>query len=363
MKAVILTPRPHIRGPIPKIAALLVSQLRAQGCDVATEPWGRRSDTESMLDKALGRTLDVARIRRRVGRERPDVMLVITAHDSRSISRDLPLLLATRRRCPKIVLQFHGTHSRRLLEPGSHLFKATTAWLLRLSDAALLLSSEEQREWQQFYPGGDFHVVANPYRPTGDAPPAFGRSRWGLPTDRPLLLYVGRLMVEKGILDLLESMPLILERRPCHLLVLGSGGEEQRIRTRVAELGLSPHVTLPGYLQGEELHAAYRLSDAFVLPTYWDEGFPTVIAEAMDAGLPIVTTRLRGTADYLREGENALFVPPHDPGALADTLLYLLEQPRLQHQMGQANRHLVQDFAPERVAGQYLQIMREIIRR
>ncbi len=361
MKALILIPRPHIRGPIPRVAPLLVSELRSSGLEVITEPWGRRRDTETTLDKVCGRTLDIARIRRSVSRQRPDVMLVVTAHDLKSISRDLPLLLATRRLCPRIVLQFHGTHSGRLILPGSRLLKATSAWLLRLSDAVLLLSTEEQREWQRFYPRGDFRVVANPYSPAGDGPLAFSRSDWVLPTDRPLLLFAGRLMAEKGIFDLLEAMPKVLGRTPCHLLVLGSGGEEQRIRARVGELNLAPHVTLPGYLQGEQLRAAYRLADVFVLPTFWDEGFPTVISEAMDAGLPIVTTRLRGAADYLREGEHALYVPPRDPEALADALLHLLARPALRRQMGQANRNLVQVFAPERVAPHYLQIMQEVV--
>lgn len=360
MKALVLIPRPNIRGPIPGIASLLVSELRSSGCEVIVEPWGRRRDAETLLDKVYGRTLDITRIARSASRQRPDVMLVVTAHDPRSMSRDLPLVLATRRLCPRIVLQFHGTHSRRLILPGSRMVKAATTWLLRLSDAVLLLSSEEQREWQQFYPAGDFRVVANPYLPAGDAPLAFSRSEWALPADLPLLLFVGRLMREKGIFDLLEAMPKVLRRTACHLLVLGSGGEEQQIRARVRDLSLAPHVTLPGYLQGEQLRAAYRLADVFVLPTFWDEGFPSVITEAMDAGLPIVTTRLRGMADHLREGQNALFVPPRDPEALAQALQRLVSSSEMRQQMGQANRRRVREFAPDVVAREYLEILRQV---
>ncbi len=363
MRILLLVPRPGIRGPIPGITSLLEAGLREAGCALDTEYWGRRRDGESALDRVAGRSGDIARIRRRLGEEPPDVMVVTTAHDWPSLSRDIPLLLATRRRVGRIVVQFHGSHAESLAAPGSRLLKAASATVVRLSDALLLLSTEEQRDWQRFRPAGDYRVVSNPYRPAGDGPAAHDRPALGLPTDRPLLLFVGRLVAEKGILDLVEALPRVLQRQPCHLLVLGHGAEEHEVARRVAALGLEREVTLAGYLAGEQLRSAYRLADALVLPSYHDEGFPTVIAEAMDAGLAIVTTRRRGMADHLREGEQALFVPPRDPAALAEAVVHLLARPGLRARMGAANRAAVRAFLPEVVAREYLRILEEIVGR
>jgi len=80
----------------------------------------------------------------------------------------------------------------------------------------------------------------------------------------------------------------------------------------------------------------------------------------MSIGLPIVTTRLRGMADHLKEGVNALFVPPRAPSALADALGRLLEDDGLRRRMSTANRAKVRDFEPVRAAEIYLRALAEL---
>lgn len=360
MDILFLVSRPNLQGPIPKITPLLVSGLQALGCRVITAPWGRHHDRETLADKALGRSLDILHIRRLLDRQPFDMLVVTTAHDWAGMSRDIPLLLAARSRCPRIVLQFHGSLSQNLLSRGQRAMKAASHWLVGLADATLLLSTQEQREWQAFHPAGRFYRVSNPFLPAPAGTHPYTRASFNLPADRPVLLFAGRLIAAKGIFDLLDALPRVIGHTPCHLLIAGAGGDESRVRQRIAELGLAAHVTMAGYLQGDALQAAYRLADALVLPTFWAEGFPTVIAEAMDAGLPIVTTAIRGMVDHLSPGENALFVPAQDPEALAATLQQLLTQPALRVAMGQANRERVRAFEPKVVAQEYLTILREI---
>ena len=359
MRILMLVPHPNIQGPIPKIAFHLVAALRVLGCEVATEPWGRHSDHESLLDKIIGRARDIGRIRRTLGRERFDVMVVKTGHDWPSLMRDIPLLLTTRSQTPRIVLQFHGSHPNWLIAPGRRVFKAASAWLLRLSDAALVLSSEEQRHWQQFYPPGKFYVVCNPFLPPENPPSPVGLSS-SIGSEQPVLLFVGRMIEPKGIFDLLAAMPYVLQQTLCHLAVAGSGKQAAEVQAVVDRSDLGKHVTLLGYLE-EELTAIYRSAAVFVLPTWWNEGFPTVIAEAMSAGLPIVTTRIRGAADHLQSEVNALYIPHHNPTALAEAIIRLLNDPPLRARMGQANREKVKDFAPERVGRHYLDVLEQVM--
>lgn len=362
MRILMLVQDPKIKGPLPKHTPLLVEALRSLECEVITSPWGRHSDYESLVTKMVGRARDIIRARKTL-REKPfDVLVVKTAHDWRTLLRDLPLLLVTRRLCPVIVLQFHGSFSDQLVAPGFSLFKIASTWLIRLSDAALLLSLEERNQWQQFYPDGNFFVVANPYLPNADLQLRTSTLSWALPHNKPILVFVGTLKRAKGILDLLRAMPIILERNECHLLVAGDGSLARQVQELIARLELTDHVTLTGYLREEQLAEAYQIAHTLILPTYWAEGFPTVITEAMDAGLPIITTRIRGAADYLKHGINGLFIPPRDPTAIANAVELLLSDPPLCAKMAQINQEKVKDFTPEIVGRQYLNVIEEIFR-
>lgn len=356
-----LGPHPAIRGPLPKVTPLLLSALRELGCEIELQPWGRRREHEPLRTKVAQRAADIVRVRRALRRQPVDVLVIKTAHDWATLSRDIPLLLAVRALCPRVVLQFHGSACDRLVAPGHVPFKVASAWLLRLCDAALVLSCQEQRQWQTFWPSGRFHRVSNPFLPPVAAQPLPTRQQLGLPPDGCVVLFVGRLIEAKGIREVIAALPTVLGQVPFHLLVVGDGPLERTLRRDAADAGVAERLTFAGYLQGEALQAAYHCADVFVLPTWWAEGFPLAIVEAMGAGLPLITTPIRGMADHLGEGVNTLFVPPRDRAALAAALTRLLGDHQLRTQMGQANREKVREFAPDVVARHYLDVLRSVV--
>lgn len=359
MRVLMLTCHPGIQGPFPKILPLLGSALTSQGCIVGTEPWGRHRDGESILDKVFGRLGDVWRVWRRLRREQFDLLLVHTATEWPNYSRDIPVLWLCRKLVRRTAVQFHGSTPDTVLGPGKTGFKVVSRMLLRLVDAVLVLSSEEQRQWTQFHPSGRFFLVTNPFQPLAAANTQV--APWHFPPQVPVLLYTGRLITPKGVFDLLEALALLKKRAArFHLLVAGTGSEEARFKSRIEMLGLENDITLAGYLDSVKLHQAYRAADLFVFPS-WSEGFPTVITEAMDAGLPIVTTYIRGAADHLKEGEHVYFVPPRDPEKLADTIDRLLRDSDLRAQMAQANRLKVKEFAPEIAGARYHDVLKQIL--
>lgn len=350
-----LVARESARGPVPKLVSHLAAALQTLGCEVVTRPWGRATEDEGVVRKLLGRAADVAAARRAVRDDTFDVVVVHTSHDWRTLPRDLAVAAALGRRRPPIVLHLHGSQSAALAARGRRAFRGATRLLLRLVDAVLVLSSEEQRDWSTFASATPVLVVRNPYvRTFGRNPPA------DVSSDELRILYVGRLLAEKGIFDLVESLPRVREQVSATLVVVGEGEEEAALRTRVGELGLEPFVDLRGYLIDSALADAYASATVFVLPS-WSEGFPTVLAEAMDAGLPIVTTRIRGAVDHLREGVNALFVAPHDVAGLAGALARILGDAQLREQMSEANRRDVARFAPELVAAEYLEALQVVV--
>ena len=362
MRILMLVQSPNIRGPLARLTPLLIKALQDLGCEVQTVQWGRHNDSEALSEKLIERITDLLHARKALERKKYDVVFVNTAHDWATLSRDIPLLLLTRHICPNIVLQFHGSSSDILVAPGNYLFKLFSHWLVSLCDAALVLSSEEQREWQQFYPHGRFDVVCNPFLPDTLEISNFDQRINDVKRD-PVILFVGRLIREKGIFDLLDTMTFLQAKRSFRLLIVGDGPDAKAVKQKTAQLNLADRVTFTGYLKGEDLNNVYCNANVFVFPSYWKEGFPTVLAEAMGFGLPIITTRIRGVTDHLQEGVNGLFVPPKDPASLAKAVVTLLNDPVLCTQMGKANQEKVIDFSPEKVGKLYLEVLNELFHR
>lgn len=365
LRILMLAPYPRVRGPLQTIVPALAAQLRVMGCVVETDYSSRHADEESVGAKVIGRTGDVLRVVAHLRRGRFDVLFIPTAHTWAGLARDVPLALLSRAVCPHRVVHFHGSYADRLTGPGRRIFRALSRVLVRLCDAVLVLSEEERAAWTAFEPGVRFEVVLNPFvAPVDPARSSPVEGFHGAETSRDarvVVLFVGRLMAEKGIFDLLEAIRLMVRRGDSiGLVIAGAGPADADVRHAVAEDDLRGAVTVLGYVTGDELQKAYGEADMLALPTY-REGFPTVILEAMHAGLPIVTTPIRGAADHLLEGVNALFVPARQPGLLAAALRRMADDGELRARMGRANRLKMAAFAPEAVAPRYLEILNDVV--
>lgn len=355
------------KGPLPKHTPVLVDSLRRLGCEVTVQTWGYRDEFESLARKIWDRGRDVLLLRRLAERGGYDVIVVKTGHDWRTLTRDIPLLLATRGMSCKQVLQFHGSSPESLLAPGHRIFKSASRLLIRLSDAVMVLSRAEEKAWNEFYPSRDVYVVANPLVPRSEAGASVGGAACPAASDcePPMILFVGRLTRAKGLFELLEAARLLQAEHPdipWRLVIAGEGPDSAALQSLSEQSGLADRVEFPGYLVGEQLDAAYRAASVFVLPSY-AEGFPTVVTEAMAAGLPIVATSIRGLIDYLEDGVNALFVEPRDALGLYHALARLLQDEDLRRSMGRANRERVKIFEPDAVGSRYLSTLEAILAR
>src|SRR5437762_6818286 len=111
MRILMLVPHGGVRGPVVRIAQLLVEGLREAGCEVSTEPWGRHYDEEGPVAKVFSRSVDVLRVRRAISESKPECVVVQTSHEWASSVRDLALLAAISTTRPRVVLQFHGSRA------------------------------------------------------------------------------------------------------------------------------------------------------------------------------------------------------------------------------------------------------------
>lgn len=159
---------------------------------------------------------------------------------------------------------------------------------------------------------------------------------FAIPSSSPLIVAVSVLRPGKGIEVLLDAMPAVLRRLPdAHLLIIGDGPMRAEWGGAAERRGLSPHVHWAGYR-----HDVERLlpgCDLLVLPTLAD-AFPTVLLEAMAAGVPIVASEVGGIPEIVVPGVTGRLVPAGDPERLFSAIAEVLASPADRDRMSAAAR-------------------------
>jgi len=177
------------------------------------------------------------------------------------------------------------------------------------------------RERIAWLPGG---VDTARFAPLNGVDRSTLRARLGLPTDRYLIGYSGKLSRGKGVNHLLAALPGILRRAPdAHVVLIGSGqhqflSQETALRAMVKTLQVEDRVTFTGFV--ENVPEYLRSLDLYVLPTEF-EALPNALMEAMACGLPCVATRVGGIPDLITDGVNGRLVAPASPEALERAVL------------------------------------------
>ena len=171
------------------------------------------------------------------------------------------------------------------------------------------------------------------------------REVWGVSENDVVIGFVGRLVEAKGVQFLLRAVAMlrdkVSENFKLKLIIVGSGrgqrgSNEEGLKNLVNRLDLEDKVIFVGF----EEHPAvfYKAFDIFVLPSVGLESYPTVVVEAMLAGLPVIGTRRGGTVELVEDGKTGLLVPPGDTEALAKALLQLSQEVDSCEAMGKAGR-------------------------
>lgn len=177
--------------------------------------------------------------------------------------------------------------------------------------------------------------------------------------EKPVFLMVSRIIREKGVLDYCEAAKTVKADHPqARFVLLGAfdnaiGGLGREEVMPYAEEGI---VELPGEVKDPLSH--YHGCSVFVLPSYYREGLPRTVLEAMSCGRPIITTDWTGCRLTIEDGVSGFVVPIKDPKAIDLRMKQLIEDPQLMHQMGEkAYERCCQEFDVRIVNRQ----MREIL--
>ena len=233
-------------------------------------------------------------------------------------------------------------------------FPVTNEMLVR--DAKLVVTETDfARRWmEEKYPFARGRIVRvfNGIE-TGGFPP---RERAGTV---PRIVSVGRSVEKKGFADLIEACRILRERgRTFDCAIVGGGPLDAILATRIERANLASVVNLLGPRAQTEVRQLLAASSVFALASVPEAGggsdnLPTVIVEAMLAGLPVVSTRVAGIPEMIADGESGYLVPPRDAPALASAIERLLADPMLASRMGERGRECATErFAIAKTTGE-----------
>ena len=181
-----------------------------------------------------------------------------------------------------------------------------------------------------------------------------------------LILYLGRIVPEKGLHVLIESLRFL--KKSVHLVIVGPLGsheyyqdilkyietENQKAKHKIEYLGNIPQA---------EVIKLYQKASVFVLPSFW-EAFPVVILEALSCETPVVATPVGSVPEVVRNYENGILVPVNNPPKLAEAIEHLIDNKDVRIRMGREGRKwVIRNFSLEVIAKRLCNIYQSLLSR
>ncbi len=233
-------------------------------------------------------------------------------------------------------------------------------WFSKL-DGKIAVSQPAMELANKYFPG-DYTIIPNGVDLEHFSPQVLPIDKF---SDGKLnILFVGRLEKRKGLSYLLEAYKQVKQETPnSRLIIVGPGTRlRKKYEKQVVRNGLKD-VVFVGYVAYNELPRYYKTADIVCSPATGRESFGIVLLEAMAMGKPVVASNIEGYARVVTDGVEGLLVPPKNKDLLAQTIISLLNNKSLRHQMGERGRLKAQDYGWEHIAQRvfsyYLKVLSE----
>ncbi len=349
-------------GGVPEHVHNLALQLNRWGhpTTVVTSYMGEHPDAEFVRrvgtsrviysNGGVSRVTTGWRLRRRLGYD------IVHVHGGLAPTLGLAAPFAAWRAGIPVVATFHSWFSRSV---GCRVFRRP---LQRILDrhAATIAVSEPVVAANARYFRADWDIIPNGVDNTFFQPN--GRRPTDAATDRPRLLFLGRIEPRNGLGTLLDAMPRILARFPGAVLTVVGDGPWRRYYERRARGGnLGTSVRFVGQVF-DDRPAYYRAADLYLCPTTI-ASFGVTLLEAMACGTPMILSDNHGFRWVIDGGEEAVLIPKDDPAAWAETTIALLGDPERRAAMGRAGVAKAARFAWPRIARAELAVYERVLGR
>lgn len=347
--ALLTAPRRAALSGVSTHVNLLMGSALARTFDLVHFEVGREGRDEGPLRRAARLLASPFRLAWAVRANRAALVHVNSVLTVRAYWRDLVYMIVARLCRACVLYQLHGGPLPEVFCRGNRLAAAFVRTTLGLADVIVVLSVAERDAFRRFgvaprvlsFPNGidcRHYVTLSRERATPD------------PTLR--LLYLGRMVREKGLYELLEALEVARGRGIAVRLVLaGEGAATESLRRTATAQGLKA-VSFVGPVGGPRKAALLEWADALVLPSY-AEGLPYALLEAMAAGVPAIAARVGAIPDVVSDGANGLLIEPRSVQSLAAAICRLARDRAALARMSAASRTTIAArYSIDRLAAQ-----------
>lgn len=225
-----------------------------------------------------------------------------------------------------------------VISPSKYLKKIASGWGIDANKIQVIYNSSEL--------------------PDGKMTKQEARERLGLGGN--ILLSAGRLVPWKGFGLLIEILPRLLGEYPdLRLVIIGDGPERAALELKAKNLKLEANVSFTGKLPKAELLQYLAAADVFALNTAY-EGFSHQIIEAMSFGLPVITTRVGGNPEIVRDGESGFLGSYNDPVFFRDSIRKILADAGSRSKLGEGARAAADRFSKERMLKELSELLNSL---
>jgi glycosyltransferase involved in cell wall biosynthesis len=342
------------------LVSLEIDGIKNLISDCHTIHYGPVNSKSGFINKIRITVESAFSIKKALQKGKYDLLFLNTALDLNAILRDCFTMYIARRQKTKFFLKFHGADIV-LLDSLSGYKKVLVDWLMKTAAGVGVLSTIERNAFlRRGYPVEKLFLVKNPVNPALYIKDEDFRINKELDSGTFIFIFCARFLPFKGLMDVLEAVRVVSKRfQKIHLFCIGDGPEMNRARQFVKINDLDPFVTFTGFIPESETRSYYTNADAMVFPSE-HEGFPMAVFQSLAAGIPIITTRIAASADYLVEPDNVIWVEHGNPSQIATAMERLLKDPQLVSGMRNNNLLKSKQFTTDKNAGEYLSIFKKL---
>lgn len=181
---------------------------------------------------------------------------------------------------------------------------------------------------------------------------------------KPIFLYVGQIIPRKGLQFLLEACHLLKKRGhfTFALWIVGNGSHQEELETFAEQYELQDVVKWVGKVDYHCLGIYFQQADVFICPTLEDI-WGMVVLEAMVLGKPVLCSKLAGSVDLIKNGENGYVFDPYQPEKLAGLMSQFIKEPNLIEQMGERSQQIMMVHTPKSVTKFLAEVVEDVLKR
>jgi glycosyltransferase involved in cell wall biosynthesis len=255
----------------------------------------------------------------------------------------------------KIIYHIHGGGFKVFYNSGKSFSKRLIRKMIAHADIVITLSESWRDYYMQNFDAGRLIIIPNII----DYPAITDKA---VKHETVNFLYLGLISDAKGIFDLIEVIAAKqAEYRSKIRLTVGGNGEVERLKRLIEKYNINDIVAFLGWVSGREKEVALNDSDIYILPSY-NEGMPVSVLESMSYGKAIISTKVGGIPEIVRNGVNGLLIDPGKLKQLEDAMDLFIESPELIRKYGDASELIVQKHLPHSVINELLEIYQSLLK-